>query len=93
MNASSAGGESPADPYPLADAREPRPLDEAGGDAKNARGQAVSKLLGCWRGEVLKLLLQRGVVVEAAAAETRKAARDVAEADEARLKAETETKV
>lgn len=93
MDASSAAGENPADPHPLADGREPRSLDEADGDAKNARGQAVSKLLACWRGEVLKLLLQRGVVVEAAAAETRKAARDVAEANEARLKAKTETKV
>lgn len=93
LNASSAAGESSADPSPLADGREPRSLDEGGGDAKNARGQAVSKLLACWRREVFKLLLQRGVVVESAAAETRKAAREVAEANEARLKAETEAKV
>ena len=93
MNASSAPGESSADPPPLTDEREPRSLDEGGEDAKNARGQAVSKLLACWRGEVLKLLLQRGVVVEAAAAETRKAARKVTEANETRLKAETEAKV
>lgn len=93
LNASSAAGETSADPSPLADGREPRSLDEGGGDAKNARGQAVSKLLACWRGEVFKLLLQKGVVVESAAAETREAAREVAEANEARLKAETEAKV
>lgn len=92
-NASSAAGESSADPSPPPDGREPRSLDEGGGDGTNDRGQAVSKLLACWRGEVLKLLLQRGVVVEAAAAETRKASLKVMEANEARLKAETEAKV
>lgn len=92
VNASSAAGESPADPSLPADRHEPRSLDGGGGDAKD-RGQAVSKMLACWRGEVLKLLLQKGVVMEAAAGEIRKATREVKEANEARLKAEMETKV
>lgn len=92
-NASSVAGESPTDPSLPADKHKPRSLDGGGGDAKNDRGQAVSKMLACWRGEVLKLLLQKGVVMEAAAGEIRKATREVKEANEARLKAEMETKV
>eukprot|EP00903_Cladosiphon_okamuranus_P007182 g6974.t1 len=52
----------------------------------------AAKLLAAWRAEVLKLLLQRGVDAEVAAAESREARRKVAEEQDARGRAETEAR-
>lgn len=76
-----------------ADGRDKRHADGDEGNEVAAEGQAVSKLLACWRGEVLKLLLQRAAAVEATADEARKAARQVVDAREACARAETEVKV
>lgn len=53
----------------------------------------VVRLLGLWRSEVLKLLLQQGQAAEVAAEESRKAARGVDEERKARTRAEDTVKV
>lgn len=54
---------------------------------------AVSTLLVCWRREVLKLLLEKGVMVQASEENCRQADRKVLEAREAQSRAENEVKV
>ena len=64
-----------------------------GDDLESPRGNSVSKLLACWRREVLKLLLQRAAMVEASEEASRDATRRVCEAREAQSRAEAEVKV
>lgn len=67
--------------------------DEEKNDEKEAKAHVVSKLLACWRGEVLKLLLQKGAAAETAAEDSRRAARQVLEEQESRVRAELDAQV
>lgn len=63
--------------------------DSAGTTAESA----VSTLLACWRREVLKLLLEKGAMVQASEENSRQAEMRVLEAREAQSRAENEVKV
>lgn len=75
--------------------KESSPGEEAENEDEEevASAHALSKLLACWRGEVLKLLVEKGTAKEVSAQESREAARQVLVEQEMRTLAQTEAKV
>lgn len=67
--------------------------EQKGRKSFKGNGTAVSKILTCWRREVLKLLMQREASVEVGKGESRRAAQELLEERETRVQAETEAKV